>query len=101
MADETFETFVQRERARLHGEREAIFTQQHELEEKLAAVNRELAAIEAYETAKTGKAPARRPTARRTGTRKAPTLRSGSKRDELLKLIQGSEGLTRGDILDK
>src|SRR5207247_11131314 len=55
MADETFEMFVQRERARLHGEREAIFTQQHELEGKLAEINKELSAIDAYEAAKSGK----------------------------------------------
>lgn len=32
MADETFATFIERERTRLHGEREAVFTQQQELE---------------------------------------------------------------------
>src|SRR3984893_11340647 len=104
MVDETFETFVQRERARLHGEREAIFTQQQELDQKLEAVNRELAAIEAYEAAKTGKAPARQSATRRTGTRstrKTSGARSGSKRDELLKLIQGNEGLSRAEILER
>jgi hypothetical protein len=104
MVDETFETFVQRERARLHGEREAIFTQQHELDEKLESVNRELAAIEAYEAAKTGKAPARQAATRRIGTRstqKTSAARGGSKRDELFKLIQGSDGLSRAEILEK
>jgi hypothetical protein len=52
MAEEMFEGFVARERARLHGEREAVFTAQHELEGKLAEINRELAAIDAYEAAK-------------------------------------------------
>jgi hypothetical protein len=99
MADETFETFVQRDRARLHGEREAIFTQQQELEQKLEAVNRELAAIEAYEAAKSGKAPARKAAPRRTGTRRG--TRGGSKRDELLTIIKEGRGLTRGEILDK
>jgi hypothetical protein len=101
MADETFETFVQRERARLHGERDAIFTQQQDLDQKLEAVNRELAAIEAYEAAKSGKAPARQTAARRSGTRRISGARSGSKRDELLKLIKGSEGLSRAEILEK
>jgi len=32
MAEETFETFVQRERARLHSERETIHLQKEELE---------------------------------------------------------------------
>jgi hypothetical protein len=104
MVDETFETFVARERARLHGERDAIFTQQQELDQKLEAVNRELAAIEAYEAAKTGKAPARQSATRRTGTRstrKTSGAHSGSKRDELLKLIQGNEGLSRAEILER
>src|SRR5947209_18935672 len=83
MADETFEMFVQRERARLHGEREAIFTQQQELEQKLAGINRELSAIDAYEAAKTGKAPARQAATRRAGTRRSSGTRRGSKRDVL------------------
>lgn len=99
MADETFETFVARERARLHGEREAIFTQQQELEEKLAGVNRELAAIDAYEAAKSGKAPLLRQGRPRTG---APRARRGSKREQLLELIrQDPEGLARKDIIER
>jgi hypothetical protein len=47
--------FVQRQRARLHGEQEAIFSQQQELEGRLAVINRELRAIDAYEAAKSGK----------------------------------------------
>jgi len=102
MADETFETFVQRERARLHGEREAIFTQQHELDQKLEAVNRELAAIEAYEAAKSGKAPSRQPAARRIGGRRTSGgARSGGRRDELLTIIKQGGGLSRGEILEK
>src|SRR5437899_1580306 len=102
MVDETFETFVQRERARLNSEREAIFTQQQELDQKLEAVNRELAAIEAYEAAKSGKAPARQVAARRTGARKSSGgARSGSRRDELLTIIKQGGGLSRAEILDK
>ena len=54
MAEETFTTFVARDRERLNKEREEIFNQQHELELKLAAVNRALAAIDAYKVAKRG-----------------------------------------------
>src|SRR5213080_221226 len=95
MADETFETFIARERDRLSSEREAIFTQQHELETKLSAINREFAAIEAYEAAKKGRAPS----ARATGTRRA--TRGGSKRDQLMQVIRSAAGLTRGEILEK
>ncbi|HEX3537813.1 MAG TPA: hypothetical protein VHU15_13715 [Stellaceae bacterium] len=97
MADETFEMFVQRERARLHGEREAIFTQQQELENKLADINRELAAIDAYESARSGKAVS----ARGTGARRGRRGRRGSKREQLLQLIKDGRGLSRGEILQK
>ena len=95
--DDTFQTFVERERARLHSEREAIFSQQQALEDKLSALNRELAAIEAYENAKTGKA-----TARTTPTRRAGGgSRRGSKREALMQIIRDGHGLSRGEILER
>jgi hypothetical protein len=95
---ETFETFVAKERERLNKEREAIFTQQHELEAQLATINREFAAIEAYEAAKTGKPI---PTRKASGTRAAPSPR-GSKRDGIMQVIkENPSGLTRGEILEK
>ena len=97
MADETFEMFVQRERARLHGEREAIFTQQQELQSKLADLNRQLSAIDAYEAARTGKAVR----ARSAGARGGRRPRRGSRREELLKVIKAGGGLTRAEILEK
>jgi hypothetical protein len=100
MTEETFEMFVQREQSRLHGEREAIFIQQQELETKLADINRQLSAIDAYEAARSGKPlPARQ--TRSTGTRRPRGARRGSKRDELLKVIREGGGLTRGQILEK
>jgi hypothetical protein len=95
---ETFQDFVARDRARLHAEREAIFNQQQELEGKLAAINSEMRAIDAYEAAKSGKAA---PAARQIGTRRAPRARSGSKREQLLQVIKDNHGLTRGEILEK
>jgi hypothetical protein len=95
MAD-TFQDFITRDRERLHAEREAIFNRQHELEQQLDAINRELRAIEAYEAAKTGKtAPAAKQ------TRRAPRARRGSKREQLLQVIKDADGLTRGEILEK
>jgi hypothetical protein len=93
---ETFETFIASERERLNKEREAIFTQQHELEGKLTSINNEMHAIDAYEAAKSGKAVATRQTRRR-----APQVRRGSKREQLLKVIKNGNGLTRGEILEK
>src|SRR6266853_5616443 len=97
MAEQTFADFITRDRERLHAEREQIFNQQHELETKLAEINRELSAIDAYEAAKSGKAPAR---AKGTRTRRS-SGRRGSKRDELLRIIREGHGLTRGEILEK
>jgi hypothetical protein len=98
MSDNTLSAFITRDRERLHAAREAIFTQQHELEGKLAAINNEMRAIDAYETAKSGKAT---PAIRQTGTRRAPRARSGSKREQLLQVIKDGHGLTRGEILEK
>ena len=94
-ADGNFAEYIAKERDRLRAEREQIFGQQEELQRKLDAVNREYAAIEAYETAKTGKA-ARQEPAR--GQRQA---RRGSRREGLLELIRQSNGLSRGDILER
>ena len=95
MADETFATFMQRERDRLHAEREQIFNQQQELEAKLADLHRELSAIDAYEAAKAGKP------ARATNTRRASTNRRGTRREQLLEVIRTGGGLARGEILEK
>lgn len=95
----TFQAFIEKERERLNAEREAIFSQQHELETKLKEINRELTAISAYEAVKTGKpAPAAR-TGKATGAGKA---RKGSRRPEILKLLgQHPDGLGRREILEK
>ena len=49
---EHFSAFMSRERDRLRAERERIFNQQEELQRKLDEINREFAAIEAYEISK-------------------------------------------------
>ena len=96
MAD-TFQTFIASERERLTKEREAIFSQQQQLDEQLAVINQEMHAIDAYEAAKTGKAPARK-----AGGTRAPASRRGSKRDGIMQAIKGTPGgLTRGELLEK
>ncbi len=95
---QTFQDFIASDRERLSKEREAIFTQQHELETKLSEINREFAAIEAYEAAKSGKAPS----TRQTSTRRAPQSRRGSKRDGIMAVLSDNpHGLSRGEILEK
>jgi hypothetical protein len=94
---QTLQDVIAKDRERLNKERETIFSQQQELEGKLAEINREFAAIEAYEAAKTGKAPARKT----TGTR-AASSRKGSKRDGIMEVIKANPaGLTRGELLEK
>jgi hypothetical protein len=90
-----FSEFISRERDRLRAEREQIFSQQEELQRKLDAVNREFSAMEAYETAKTGKA------ARRGQADRQPRARRGSRREALLELIRQSDGLSRGELLER
>ena len=92
--DGNFVEYIARERERLHAEREQVFSRQEELQRKLDAVNREFAALEAYETAKTGKAARQAPASRQ------PRARRGSRREALLELIRQSDGLSRGEILE-
>src|SRR5215212_6636370 len=94
--DGNFAEYIARERDRLRAEREQVFNQQEELQRQLDAINREFAAIEAYETAKTGRATRQQaPTTRQSRTRR------GSRREGLLELIRQSNGLLRGDILER
>ena len=90
-----FPEFIARERERLRAEREQIFSQQKELQRKLDAVNREFDAIEVYETAKTSKA------ARQTPAGRQPRARRGSRREALLEIVRQSDGLSRGEILER
>jgi hypothetical protein len=93
--DGNFAEFISRERDRLRAEREQVFNQQEELQRKLDAVNREFAAMEAYETTKTGKV------TRQTAASRQPRARRGSRREALLELIRQSDGLSRGELLER
>ena len=93
--DGNFSEFIARERERLRAEREQVFNQQEELQRRLDGINREFAAIEAYATAKTGKAARQAPAGRQ------PRARRGSRREALLELIRQGDGLSRGEILER
>ena len=93
--DGNFPEFISRERDRLRAEREQIFNQQKELQRELDAINREFAAIEAYETAKTGK------TVRQVSAGRQPRARRGSRREALLELIRQGDGLSRSELLER
>jgi hypothetical protein len=90
-----FPEFIARERDRLRAEREQVFSRQEELQRELDAINREFAAIEAYNTAKTGK------NARQAPAGRQPRAHRGSRREALLELLRQSDGLSRGEILER
>lgn len=91
---DSFETFIENERARLTGRREEVIAKRSELDNELRSIERELDAIVAYERAKTGKGPRIAGTGRRGGGRR------GEKRRRVLELIrQHPTGLSRKDIL--
>ena len=90
-----FPEFISRERERLRAEREQVFTQQKELQRRLDAISREFAAIEAYATAKTGKAARQAPAGRQ------PRARRGGRREALLEIIRQSDGVSRGEIMER
>ena len=93
---DTFQDFITRDRERLHAEREAIFNQQHELEGKLAAINNEMRAIDAYEAAKSGKPASTRQTG--TAARREPAAAASASSSCR---SSRTAGLTRGEILEK
>jgi hypothetical protein len=98
MADERFSDLMQQERERLNREREAVFVEQQALQEKLAEINREMAAVDAYESAKSGKS--QRPQPRAAGGARR-VARRGSRREALLQVIREGGGLSRGEILER
>lgn len=102
MEGESFESFAHRERNRLEAEREIIRTRQGELDRELDRIDREMHAIDAYEAAKTGKAVMAR-SGRGGGARQRSVggARRGSRREELLNVIRGANGMSRGEILEK
>jgi hypothetical protein len=96
---ETFDDFVARERERLNGEREKLFSQQQEIEVALAAINNEMRAVDAYVAAKSGKPI---PQARGAGRKATTTGRRGSKRDGILAALADiPHGLSRAELLEK
>lgn len=91
---QTFETFIESERARLERERERLLSEQQTLQDQLDRIDNELRAIDAYDAIKSGRQPPRPIPTGRAGTR-----RSGM-RNDLLRLIGSSpRGLTRAEIL--
>lgn len=94
--DATVEAFINRERARLEKAHKDAIAKKAEIDSQLKSIERELAAISAYQRAK-GEKP-RRP--RKAAAARRPRARRGEKRQAVLQLVkQHPEGLSRGEIL--
>lgn len=91
---EDFSSYMAQERERLTAQRQAAIAAKHQAELDLAAVETEFHAINAYEAAKSGK--------RVTATKSNGTQRQrhGSRRNEILSVVQNSTGLKRREILE-
>jgi hypothetical protein len=88
---DSFGTMIEKERGRLSMELKNIRSQERGLRTKRAAIEHELAALDAYQAAKSGKV-------NRAATSRAPRgSRQSSVRELIAKKHKG--GITRGDIL--
>lgn len=90
-----FQELIEKERERLTKLADEYHAQIADLETKLADIHKEMRAITAYEDAKQDK-PARAPRSTKASSR-APR---GSKREEILAVIQKTPGISRGEIID-
>lgn len=86
----TIEQFINSERSRLSIAREEALEQRAAVEARIAAIDVELSAIDAYEAVKSGKPP------RNT---KIKTRRTGRRAEVLEVIKQHPQGITRGEIL--
>jgi hypothetical protein len=91
------EAFIARQREALLNQRQELLNQQQALQEQLDSLDMMLTKFDVFE----GKQARGRKQTRTTRTRRASQGRQGSKREELLKVIHGGHGLTRGEILEK
>jgi hypothetical protein len=90
------EAFIARQREALLNQRQEILNQQQALQEQIDQLDEMLTKFDVFQ----GKF-AKRGAARKAKTRGASGTRRGSKREELLGVIRGGDGLTRGEILEK
>ena len=94
--NETLAEFIQRDRDRISAEREELRGHMDTIARQLTALDNEMLAIAAYETAKSGKV-ARRP--RANGATRGP--RQGSRREAIIQTVTNNPGgLKRGELID-
>jgi|ERR1044072_8337102 hypothetical protein len=86
-----FPTYIESERQRLRDRRQTLEAYMAEHQSQLAEIDREFAAIDAYEKAKTGKS---------TNTAVTKSVRGGGRREAVYNVIGKRGGASRGDILE-
>src|SRR3954447_22987193 len=100
---ETFEEMVEKERERLTQARKDAETQLQEVQDKIAEIDREFEAIEAYERVKADKPQKGVAASKGAAASKEPApqrARRGERQQEVIDLIgQHPDGLTRSEIL--
>jgi hypothetical protein len=96
---ESLNASIRNESKRLRKARDKAVQKKRDIDQELEAIERELAAIEAYEKAKgvSARAP-KRVKAKRTAARRAPR---GEKRAAVIEVVsKHPDGLSRGEILN-
>ena len=94
--EDTFETLVARERERLEATKGEVMERRKALDEEIAAIDKEMAAVNAYDAVKRGKAV---PGASAGGGGRAPR---GSRQEGLLEIIEKHpEGIGRSGLLEE
>lgn len=95
---EDFSTYVQGERERLENDRRVLIEHIDSYQRQLRDLDREFAAIDAYERAKTGKPIVR------AGDTAPRSHRNGSRRQDILACLGSvplNAGMTRGELLER
>lgn len=88
---QTFEAFVASERNRIKEAKQALVSQKNDLDRQIAGLDKELAAIEAYESVKSGRTA--------TSSSSGGTRRTGI-RDQILAVVKAApDGISAGDVL--
>ena len=91
---DTFAEFMEQERARIHQEREGLIADQSIIGARLAQLDRDMKAVDAYAAAKTGKLPAAKRVPKTNGAR------PGSRRASIIEAVGANpQGLGRGELL--
>lgn len=95
-----FALFIEQSRPQLTAERDHWLKQQNLCQQNLDRIGRQFAAMEAYEATLAGKTTrGKATTAKANGA--DPTARRGSRRQAILDILAQSQGLTRGELLER